>query len=284
VEEASLRELPVVTPRAALEEGLTSSPFYPALQTAHETASIALQTIRLIIRHPTEWISGAIVEASIAFRRCLIPLAISQAIWLLGFGVILFGAIAVALGVADREAGGVYVGFTREVCTWITMMIFAGVAGSANTADLGARKIREELDALAVLGVDRMRTLVVPRVMGMTIAGVGLALLALLISTAVNFLFAPGHLHFTNESFIQTVKLNIQASDLYSSIIKHVIMGFFIGVVSCQKGLSCKGGADGVGRAVNQTVIITFLGIWIINSVFNIAYLTSFPQASVLKG
>jgi phospholipid/cholesterol/gamma-HCH transport system permease protein len=217
-------------------------------------------------------------------RRCLVPLAISQGIWLLGFGVILFGAIAASLGVADRQAAGVYVGFTREVCTWITMMIFAGVAGSALAADLGARKIREELDALSVLGVDQLRTLVVPRVIAMTISAVILGLLALLISIAVNYAFAPSLLHFSPGVFRETVRLNIASLDLYASIVKHTILGFFIGIVACQKGLSCKGGAEGVGRAVNQTVVTAFIGIWLFNSAFNIAFLTSFPQVTVLKG
>jgi phospholipid/cholesterol/gamma-HCH transport system permease protein len=163
-------------------------------------------------------------------------------------------------------------------------MIFAGVAGSAITADLGARKIREELDALAVLGVDRIRSLVVPRVFAMTIAAPVLGMLALTISQAVNYAVAPGHIGFPRSVFRDSVVSNILPLDLYASILKYAIIGFFVGVVSCHKGLASKGGAEGVGRAVNQTVVIAFFGIWLINSLFNLAYLTMFPETAILRG
>ena len=72
--------------------------------------------------------------------------------------------------------------------------------------------------------------------------------------------------------------------DLAAALIKHSILGFLIGVVACQKGLSARGGAEGVGRAVSETVVITFVAIWLINSLFNTAYLTVVPEALGLKG
>jgi phospholipid/cholesterol/gamma-HCH transport system permease protein len=67
-------------------------------------------------------------------------------------------------------------------------------------------------------------------------------------------------------------------------LVKNVVLGFFVGVVACHKGLTCKAGAEGVGRAVNQTVVITFFGIWLFNSVFNLGYLTVFPDAAQFRG
>jgi phospholipid/cholesterol/gamma-HCH transport system permease protein len=61
-------------------------------------------------------------------------------------------------------------------------------------------------------------------------------------------------------------------------------MGFFIGIVACQRGLATKGGAEGVGLAVTQTVVVSFFGIWAFNSVYNIGFLTLFPNLLVLKG
>src|SRR5437762_2079126 len=58
----------------------------------------------------------------------------------------------------------------------------------------------------------------------------------------------------------------------------------FAGVVCCAKGLSSKGGAEGVGRAVNQAVFITFLGIWVLNCLWNAAFLPNFPDVTVLRG
>jgi phospholipid/cholesterol/gamma-HCH transport system permease protein len=58
----------------------------------------------------------------------------------------------------------------------------------------------------------------------------------------------------------------------------------FVGIVSCSKGLTTRGGAEGVGRSVNQAVLISFLGIWIMNCVWNAAFLPSVPEVTVLRG
>jgi phospholipid/cholesterol/gamma-HCH transport system permease protein len=91
-------------------------------------------------------------------------------------------------------------------------------------------------------------------------------------------------LHVAPAAFRGAVYLNIYPQDFIADALKHLLMGVWIGAVACQKGLSSKGGAEGVGRAVNQTVVLSFLGIWIINSVFNTAYLTAFPSVVIAKG
>lgn len=274
--------VPHATP--SLGEILAGSPASQRLQSIGDMGRLGLATARQTVTPPFPWIRDAIVQTSLAFRRCLIPLAISVSVYLIGFAIIMFGIVLTNLGVAERISGGMYIAFSREVCTWITMMVFAGVAGSAITADLGARKVREELDALSVLGVDQVRSLVVPRVVATTVAAVTLAFLSLLISQIVNYTIAPGHLNFPREVFLDNVRHNIVPVDLWAGILKHTILGFFIGVVACHKGLSSKGGAEGVGRAVNQTVVITFFGIWFFNSLFQLAFLSLFPESSVLRG
>ncbi len=270
--------------RVTAGEVLDNVPLYAQLRSAGDMGALAVQTARAAVTPPFPWLRDAAVQISTAFRSCLIPLAVSVSVYLLGFGVIMFGIVLTNLGVAEREAGGLYIAFSREVCTWITMMVFAGIVASAITADLGARKIREELDALAVLSVGTVRALVVPRVVATTIAAMSLALISLLISQVVNYAAAPAHLGFPRAVFADNVVHNIVPTDLYAALIKHAIIGFFVGIVACHKGLTSKGGAEGVGRAVNQTVVITFFGIWLFNSLFQLAFLSLFPQSSVLRG
>ena len=77
----------------------------------------------------------------------------------------------------------------------------------------------------------------------------------------------------------------IQPTDIYFTMfLKNAIIGVFVGIVACYKGLSSAPGAEGVGRAVNQTVVITFFWIWLFDVVFNLAYFTVFPEVSVLRG
>jgi phospholipid/cholesterol/gamma-HCH transport system permease protein len=269
----------------SLSEVLRGTRLWEALESAGGMGALAARTVRIAARPPFGWVRSATVEASIGIRRALIPLAISHAAYLIGFGIILFGLILTNLGVVEREAGAMFTIWAREIATWITAMIFAGIVGSAVTADLGARRIREELDALAVLGVDQVRSLVVPRVMATTLIAPVLALISLLMVVVINYVVAPAHLVYTHGVFQDNLAQSIFPADLIAPmVIKNTVIGFFVGVVACHKGLTCKLGAEGVGRAVNQTVVITFFGIWMFNSFFNLAYLSLFPNAAVFHG
>jgi phospholipid/cholesterol/gamma-HCH transport system permease protein len=269
----------------SLGEVLRGTRLWEALESAGGMGALAVRTVRIAARPPFGWVRSATVEASIGIRRALIPLAISHAAYLIGFGIILFGLILTNLGVVEREAGAMFTIWAREIATWITAMIFAGIVGSAVTADLGARRIREELDALAVLGVDQVRSLVVPRVMATTLIAPVLALISLLMVVVINYVVAPAHLVYTHGVFQDNLAQSIFPADLIAPmVIKNTVIGFFVGVVACHKGLTCKLGAEGVGRAVNQTVVITFFGIWMFNSFFNLAYLSLFPNAAVFHG
>jgi phospholipid/cholesterol/gamma-HCH transport system permease protein len=270
--------------KSGLGLALESSGVYGALREAADTGTLAVRACKAAVRPPFNWIPDAVDETAQVFRRTLVPLTVSIAVWLIGVEVIVFGNLLKNLGVADRFPGGAALGDLREPATWIAMMVFAGVAGSATTADLGARKVREELDALDVLAVDRVRLLVLPRLFGLTFAAVILGMVSFLVMNLVNLPLAPGMLRFPAEVYWPGVKLTILAPDMYATVVKHVIMGFFVGLIACQRGLSCKLGAEGVGRAVNQTVVTTFFGIWLINSFFNLAFLTLFPDASVFRG
>ncbi|WP_354698547.1 hypothetical protein DSM112329_04230 [Paraconexibacter sp. AEG42_29] len=231
------------------------------------------------------WFDEALEEASAASKRSFGPLLLSHFVYLVGFGILLFGLVVANLGLLDREGGFVNIVWTREISTWVTGMVFAGVVGSAMAADLGARKIREELDALAVLGVPTMRTLVLPRVAALTMVAPVLAMVSLVIVSSVNLLLAPPVLGFSRGVWIDSWVMSLHSTDVFFVVVlKMTIIGFFVGVVSCYKGLTTSAGAEGVGRAVNETVVLTFLGIWLINSVFNLAYGALFPAASAMRG
>ncbi len=273
-----------LAPNRTLSEHALGSGLYSSVQSTAEMGTLAVKTARELVRGPYSWIPDAIVETSKAFRRCLIPLALSVTTFIIALAILVFGNLLHELGATDREAGGMWIAFTREVCVWITGMVFAGVVGSAITADLGARKVREELDALAVLGVDRVRSIVLPRVVATTVAAPALGILATTIVTGVNYAVAPGHLHLPAAVWRDSLVGDIIPLDLYAVLIKYTIIGCFVGIVSCHKGLTSRPGAEGVGRAVNQTVVITFFGVWLINTLFNLAYLTVFPQTAILRG
>jgi phospholipid/cholesterol/gamma-HCH transport system permease protein len=138
---------------------------------------------------------------------------------------------------------------------------------------------------MAVLGVKQVRALILPRVVATTVALPVLAFISLMIVQVVNYVVSPWHFGFSHGVFLDNLRQNIFPLDMiFTMLLKNLILGFFIGIVACYKGVSSKPGAEGVGRAVNETVIITFFGVWLFNSLFQLAYLTLLPDAAVLKG
>ena len=159
--------------------------------------------------------------------------------------------------------------------------MLAGVAGTAITADLGARKIREELDALQVLGVDPIKNLVVPRFLALMLVTGLFDIYALLfgifggiVATLVN--------HAPLGPFWATFFNNASTTDLWGSVVKTTIFGAIIAIVCCYKGMTASGGAEGVGRAVNQAVVIAFLGIFAFNYAFTQTLLATHPEITTI--
>src|SRR5205823_2708304 len=150
--------------------------------------------------------------------------------------------VIVAIGTVDRSGGGNITGWPREPGFWVTSMILAGVAGSAMTADLGARKIREELDAMSVLGVDNIRTLIVPRIVALTVMAPVMGLLAVLTGMVVSYISWPLLLpSLTRAAFIGAVESFADPADMFSFVLRCMVTGLFVGVVCCYKGMSTRG-------------------------------------------
>lgn len=264
---------------------ISRMPGWAGLQSAGELAALGVQTVRLVFTPPFPWWRDAIVEFSLGLRRCAIPLVLAMVTFAVGIAVLFVGRIVETLGTSDRLAGGLTIGFMREPAVWVTAMVFAGVAGSAMTADIGARRIRDELDALSVLGVDTIRALVVPRVVAMTLVAPVLGLVTFLISQVVDFLLIP--VFYPSVSFeaqLDTMQSFIYTADIMALCVKLPLCGFAVGLISCAKGLSTKGGAEGVGTAVNQAVVLMFATLWVINGLVNGAYLALFPSVQQLRG
>ena len=138
----------------------------------------------------------------------------------------------------------------REFAPFVTAIIVAGVAGTAITADLGARKIREELDALQVLGVDPIKNLVVPRFLALMLITGLLDVYAILFGIAGGVL-AEVMYGQPLGGFIATLFNNASVTDLWASLLKCTAFGAIVAVVCCYKGMNASGGAGG-GRAGGQ--------------------------------
>jgi phospholipid/cholesterol/gamma-HCH transport system permease protein len=256
------------------------------VQAAGGIGSLFVETVRVALRPPFSWRRDCVETMSMAIRRSTLPLLFSASAFAVGLAVVFFSGIVQRLGTLDRTGGAYQVGFSREVAVWVSGMIIAGVVGSAITADLGARKIRDELDALAVLGVHQVRSLVVPRVVGLLIVTPLLGLIGLLVCHASSYgamlaVFPEG---VSAAAYRESYWAFVYSPDLLNFVFKFAIFGAFIGVVACYKGLNAQGGTEGVGRAVNECVLITFFGIWMFHTLTNLAFFSLFPDVLVLRG
>lgn len=240
------------------------------------------QAARASVTRPFVWRDEFIEQTFLIIRRCFIPVVISTTFFGLGAPGIQGGNITYILGTVDRLGAFFVMASVREFAPWINGMVIAGVGGTAICADLGARKVRQELDALAVLGMDPVRTIVVPRFLALGLVTALMNLVAIVFGLVGGWLAAVPIFGDTSAGYLATFSSNFTLPDLLGSVIKTSLFGFIVAVVCCYKGMTVKGGAEGVGRAVNQAVVLSFVGIWAFNFVFTTTMLAAFPETGNL--
>src|SRR3954454_13543560 len=265
--------------------GVTRRGSVPGARRAEELGGLVLLTFAVFRRWvtpPFSWWRECVEHAATALRRCLIPGVISVFAFAYGAPGIEGGVISSALGATDRLGMFFSVGATREFVPWVTGMVVAGVAGTAITADLGARRTRDELDALAVMGVDIVRFLVAPRVLALMIV-MPIANAFGLVFAAMAGVLAELTYQGTTAGYLETFQVGFTAVDLAANLIKTLAFGFLIGLVCSFKGIRASGGPEGVGRAVNQAVVMAFVSLWVFNFAFNATYQALYPTAVGLR-
>lgn len=235
------------------------------------------------VRHPRGY-WGAVRDQSFSMLKlCWIPLVISTVTFGFGAPGLQGGNIYLLFGIPERLGSFFIMASVREFAPWINAMIVAGVVGAAMTADLGARKIREEIDAMQVLGIDPIRDLIVPRVIAVTLMTGLLDLISLSFGVVGGYIAAVPILGAQSGAFLNSFFANATVTDLWGSVVKTTIFGLVIAIVCCYKGLTVQGGPMGVGRAVNQAVVISFMAIFIINELFTSILLGLNPNMQVYK-
>src|SRR5438045_4822573 len=240
------------------------------------------KTIMSALRPPYPYGGEFVNQFLFALRLCWFPLLISTIAFGYGAPGLQAGNFLILFGAIDRLGGFFVLATIREFAPFVTAIILAGVAGTAITADLGARKIREELDALQVLGVDPVKNLVVPRFLSLMIV-TGLFNIYALMFGIFGGVLATLTFKAPLGPFFATLRSEEHTSELWGSVVKTTLFGAIIAIVSCYKGMTASGGAEGVGRAVNQGVVIAFLGIFAFNYVFTQTLLATHPEISVVQ-
>ena len=241
------------------------------------------RTIMSAVRGPYPYGEEFVSQFLFTLRLCWFPLMISTIAISYGAPGLQAANFLTTFGALDRLGGFFVLAAVREIGPVITAIVLAGVAGTAITADLGARKIREELDALQVLGVDPVKNLVVPRFLALMLATGLFNLYAILFGIFGGLLAALVNRQPLGPFWV-TFFANTSTVDLWGSVLKTTVFGAIIAIVCCYKGMTASGGAEGVGRAVNQAVVTAILLLGAFNAVFTQLLLATHPNILQIRG
>ena len=247
-----------------------------ALRGSGEFFAFSLDTLRGLGRRPVQ-VREFIQQAWFISSVSILPAALVS----IPFGAVIalqLGSLVRQLGAQSFTGAASVLAVVREAGPIVTALIIAGAGGSAICADLGSRKIREELDAMQVLGIDPIHRLVVPRVLASMLVAVVLNGLVSVVGVTGGYAFNVVLQGGTPGAYIASFQALGQLPDLLVGEVKALLFGAAAALVASYKGMTAKGGPKGVGDAVNQSVVITFMLLFALNFIVTAVYFQVVPQ------
>lgn len=222
-----------------------------------------------------EFVQQAAFMASTAFVPTIfvtIPIGVTLAIQ--------FSLLAGQVGATSLAGAATGLAVIRQGAPLVAAVLLAAAVGSAVCADLGSRTMREEIDAMTVMGVSPIHRLVVPRFAAVIVVGMALTGLTSFVGFLAGYTFNVYMQNGTPGSFVATFSSFATLGDLMLALAKAVVFGCIVAIVSCHKGLSTRGGPAGVANSVNAAVVESILLLMIVNVVMTQLYIVIFPRAS----
>jgi phospholipid/cholesterol/gamma-HCH transport system permease protein len=254
---------------------MSISTFTRPVATAGTLFAFAMDAFRGIFRRPfqlREFLQQGWFIASVT----IVPTALVA----IPFGAVIalqVGGLTAQLGAQSFTGSAAVLAVIREAGPIATALLIAGAGGSAIAADLGARRIREELDAMMVLGIDPIQRLVVPRILACMMVALFLNGLVSVVGVMGGYVFNVVLQEGTPGAYLASFTALAQLPDLWQGMLKSIVFGLIAAIVACYKGMNAKGGPKGVGDAVNESVVITFMLLFVVNFVMSAIYYQLIP-------
>jgi phospholipid/cholesterol/gamma-HCH transport system permease protein len=269
-------------PRISRRPQLRAPQLPPSILELGAMLHLGAQTAARAVRPPYSYGPEFVAQLRFALLIGIGPLFITSFALSFGPAGIQASNFLGLFGALDRM-GGIYVLIVvRFFSPLVTAIVVAGVVGTAITADLGARRVREETDALSVLGIDTIQALVVPRVLAIILSCLIFNVVALL-AGVLGAVVVVQQNHAPLGPFFSAFFSAATTLELAASFLKCAVYGTMIALVCCYKGMNASGGAAGVGRAVNQAVVLSFLLIGVIDYTFTQVLLATNPILSEVR-
>lgn len=197
------------------------------------------------------------------------------------FGVITsvqIGAVANQIGATSFSGAVNGIGVLRQGAPLVTSLMIAGAVGSAICSDLGARTVREEIDALKVMGISPIQRLVAPRILAALTVALLLTVIVAMTAMTTAFVMNVGSGTISSGAYLESFVSFSRPADFVLAEFKAVVFGFIATVVAAHKGLNASGGPKGVADAVNQAVVLSVILLAGANVAITQAYVMVFPQ------
>jgi phospholipid/cholesterol/gamma-HCH transport system permease protein len=223
-----------------------------------------------------EFITQAAFMAGTAFLPTVlvtIPISVTLAIQ--------FTLLAGQIGAASLSGAATGLVVIRQGAPLVAALLLAAAVGSAVCADLGARTMREEIAAMEVMGVSPVRRLVVPRLAAVIVVGLALTGITSFVGYIAAYLFNVYLQNGTPGSFVATFSSFATVGDFTLALVKAVIYGAIVAIVSCHKGFDTHGGPAGVANSVNAAVVESVLLLMIVNVAMSELYVIVFPRQAL---
>ena len=227
----------------------------PAMEAVGGFMRMCVLTAKALFRRPFQW-REFILQSWFLFTVSFLPtLAVSIPLTVLL--IFTLNILLTEFGAADISGVG----------PLVTVLVVAGAGSTAICADLGARTVREEIDALEVLGIDPIHRLVVPRVVASTFVALLLNGAVITIGLVGGFIFGVYLQNVSAGAYVTTLTLVTGLPEVLISVVKATTFGLIAGLVGCYRGLTVSGGAKGVGTAVNETLVLCVIALFAVNVV-----------------
>ena len=220
---------------------------------------------KALLRPPFQW-REFILQSWFLLTVAFLP-TVAVSIPLTVLLIFTLNILLTEFGAADISGAGAALGAVTQLGPLVTVLVVAGAGSTAICADLGARTIREEIDALEVLGIDPIHRLVVPRVIASTFVAMLLNGAVITIGLVGGFVFGVYLQNVSAGAYVSTLTLVTGLPEVLISLVKALTFGLIAGLVGCYRGLTCAGGAKGVGTAVNETLVLCVIALFAVNVV-----------------
>jgi phospholipid/cholesterol/gamma-HCH transport system permease protein len=238
-----------------------------AMGTIGRAAKLTLDVVRYCV---TDAISGrlpvgeVITQAWTLYKVTALP-AILMAVPFGATVAVWISGLINQLGASSLVGAASGVGIVRQGAPVTAGLLMGGAAASAIASDLGARTVREELDALRVMGINPVRHLVVPRFLALIALAPVLCMVIIASAVIASFTLSLTIIDVAPGTFWLSFGAFAKMTDIWFAIAKVISFAAITGIVSSLKGMEAKGGPRGVADAVNAAVVLNVVGILLAN-------------------